>query len=282
MMNRMNRRNMKLSTILYHVMTWVIAALFLIPFLWMISSSLKTPDQVFEESPRWIPDPIMWSNYTKAMEAMPLLLFTRNTVLVTGLSILGYLTSGSLVAYAFSRLRWKGRDTWFIILLATMMLPPQVTIVPLFVIFRQFGWINTFYPLTVPAFFSGWPFFIFIMRQYFMTIPLEVNEAARVDGATHFQIYWRIILPLSKPALATVAIFAFLLHWNDFFGPLIFLAEESKFTLALGLMNYSSQHPSEWSTLMAVSTLMLLPTIIVFFFCQRYLVEGISMTGSKA
>jgi ABC-type glycerol-3-phosphate transport system permease component len=202
-------------------------------------------------------------------------------MLITTFCILGYVISGSLVAYSFSRLRWKGRDAWFIVLLATMMLPPQVTIVPLFVIFRHLEWINTFLPLIVPAWLSGWPFFIFLMRQFFLTIPHELTEAARVDGAGHFTIYSRIILPLARPALATVAIFGFLLHWNDFFGPLIFLAEESKFTLALGLMTFQAKNPSEWSVLMAVSIIMLVPTLIVFLFCQRYFIEGIAMTGSK-
>ncbi len=270
-----------LQRILHQVVIWSIAALLLIPFLWMLSSSLKTADQVFTESMQWIPDEIHWGNYTRAFEEMPILLYTRNTMLITTLCILGYLVSGSLVAYSFSRLRWRGRDTWFVVLLATMMLPPQVTIVPLFVIFRKLHWIDTFMPLIVPAWLSGWPFFIFLMRQFFLTIPHELTEAARVDGAGHFTIYLRVILPLSQPALATVAIFAFLLHWNDFFGPLIFLAQESRFTLALGLMTFASRHQSEWSILMAMSILMLLPTLAVFFFCQRYFVEGIALTGSK-
>ena len=212
---------------------------------------------------------------------MPVLLYTRNTVLITLLCTLGYLTSGSLVAYAFARIQWPGRDFLFIVLLATMMLPPQVTIVPLFVIFRHLGWIDTYYPLVAPSYLTGWPFFIFLLRQFFLSVPTELSEAAKVDGASHFQIYSRIILPLSKPALAVVAVFSFLLHWNDFFGPLIFLADDSKFTLALGLAVFKSNHPSEWGILMAVSALMLVPTILVFFFCQKYFVEGINLTGLK-
>ena len=263
------------------VVIWGIGALLMLPFLWMLSSSLKAPEEVFQTPTTWIPSPIMWANYLEAFREMPVLLYSRNTILITALCILGYLLSGSLVAYSFSRLRWRGRDAWFVVLLATMMLPPQVTIVPLFVIFRELGWINTYYPLIVPSFLGGWPFFIFILRQFFMTIPHELTEAAKVDGASHLLIYSRIVMPLSKPALATVAIFAFLLHWNDFFGPLIFLSEEPKFTLALGLMSFASQHPNEWSILMAVSIIMLLPTLAVFFFCQRYFVEGIQLTGTK-
>lgn len=260
---------------------WGIAAILLIPFLWMVSSSLKSPGEVFATPMTWIPETIQWENYKTAVESMPVLLYTRNTVLITLLCTIGYLLSGSLVAYAFSRLRWPGRDIWFVLLLATMMLPPQVTIVPLYVIFRNLGWINTYNPLIVPSFLTGWPFFIFLMRQFFLTIPNDLTEAAKVDGAGHLRIYWSIILPLAVPALATVAIFAFILHWNDFFGPLIYLVDESKFTLALGLMTYASKHQNEWNILMAVNILMLMPTLIVFFLCQRYFVEGITLTGTK-
>jgi ABC-type glycerol-3-phosphate transport system permease component len=260
---------------------WGVAFLLLIPFAWMVSSSFKTPREVFETPTTWIPQPIQWENYARAFNSMPVLLFTRNTVLITFLSIAGYLISGSLVAYAFARMRWPGRDVWFIILLSTMMLPPQVTIIPLFVLFRKLHWIDTFYPLVVPAFLTGWPFFIFLLRQFLLTIPEELAEAARVDGAGHLRIYWSVMLPLLKPALATVAIFAFLLHWNDFFGPLIYLTSEKNFTLALGLMAFASKHQNEWNLLMAVSLIMLLPTLFVFFFCQRYFVEGITLTGTK-
>jgi len=258
---------------------WVGALLLVIPFLWMISTSLKPSAEIF--SPTWLPSTIEWGNYTRALTEIPVLLYARNTVFITILCIVGYLVSGSMVAYAFSRLRWPGRDAWFLVMLSTMMLPPQVTIVPSFVIFRQLGWINTYYPLIVPAFLSGWPFFIFLMRQFFLTIPQDLAEAAKIDGASHFMVYRTIMLPLAKPALATVAIFAFFLHWNDFFGPLIYLTEDSKFTLALGLMTFAAKHQNEWSQLMAVSIVMLLPSLVVFFLCQRYFVEGIATTGSK-
>lgn len=264
-----------------YVLVWALALMMLVPFFWMISSSLKDAKDVFETPVRWIPETFRWSNYRVAFETMPTLLYTRNTVLITFLCTVGYLSSGSLVAYSFARLRWPGRDIWFMVLLGTMMLPPQVTIIPLFVLFRNLGWINTYYPLVVPAFLTGWPFFIFLMRQFFLTIPHDLTDAAKVDGASHLRAYWSVILPLARPALATVAIFAFLLHWNDFFGPLIYLAEDSKFTLALGLMAYASRHPNEWSILMAVSVIMLLPTLLVFFFCQRYFIEGITLTGTK-
>jgi multiple sugar transport system permease protein len=275
--------NRKIILLTLHYMLMIaVALIMLIPFFWMISSSLKTPEEVFHVPPTWFPETVNWSNYAKAFEFMPVILYTRNTVMITLLCIIGYLTSGSLVAYAFSRLRWPGRDTFFIILLATMMLPAQVTIIPLFVIFRKLNWLNSYKPLIVPAFLTGWPFFIFLMKQYFLTIPHDLSEAAKVDGASHFFIFRKIILPLAKPALAVVAIFAFLLHWNDFFGPLIYLTEDYKSTLALGLAVFAGQHPSEWSILMSVSVVMLIPTVIVFFFCQRYFVEGITLTGMKS
>lgn len=259
----------------------LVAVLMLLPFVWLVSSSLKSDDQVFALDSGWIPHPVQWDNYLKAFRAMPVLLYTRNTVLITLLCILGYLSSGSLVAYAFARLRWPGRDLFFFILLATMMLPAQVTIIPLFIIFQKLGWINTYYPLILPAYLTGWPFFIFLLRQFFLAIPNELSEAATVDGAGHPQIFWSIVIPLSKPALATVAIFAFLLHWNDFFGPLIYLTEDHLSTLALGLAVFAGKHPSEWSVLMSVSIVMLIPSVLVFFFCQRYFVEGITLTGIK-
>lgn len=275
-------RRMVFKGIVQQIVIWALAVIMLIPLVWMVSCSLTTPQGVFEVPFRWIPKPVHWRNFVKAFEAMPTLIYTRNTLVITGLCMIGYLVSGSLVAYAFARLRWPGRNGLFYVLIATMMLPLQVTIVPLFVIFRNLHWINTYFPLVVPAYLTGWPFFIFLMRQYFMTIPNDLTEAALVDGAGHFRIYASVILPLARPALATVAIFAFLLHWNDFFGPLIFLAEDRKFTLALGLMSYASRHPSEWSVLMAASVVMLLPTLLVFFFCQRYFIEGIQLTGTKA
>jgi ABC-type glycerol-3-phosphate transport system permease component len=264
-----------------YVVMILVAALMLLPFVWLVSSSLKSPEQVFALDSGWIPRPIHWNNYLAAFQAMPVLLYTRNTILITLLCILGYLSSGSLVAYAFSRLQWPGRDFFFFILLATMMIPAQVTIIPLFIIFQKLRWINTYYPLILPAYLTGWPFFIFLLRQFFLAIPNELSEAATVDGAGHLQIFWSIVIPLSKPALATVAIFAFLLHWNDFFGPLIYLTEDHLSTLALGLAVFAGKHPSEWSVLMSVSIVMLIPSVLVFFFCQRYFVEGITLTGIK-
>lgn len=252
---------------------------FLLPFLWMIGTSLKADDQLFEQSP--VPSPVRWVNYPNAINAFPFLLYTRNTLIVTALCIVGSVFSGAMVGYAFARLRWPGRDAFFLILMATMMIPPQVTMIPVFLLFRELGWYNTFLPLTVPAFLGGGAFFIFLMRQFFRTLPRDLEEAALIDGCGHFQTFWHIMLPLTKPALATVGLFTFIAAWNDFMTPLIYLSEESRYTLALGLQSFLTENLTEWNLLMAASTLAMLPLIVVFFIGQRFFVEGIAITGSK-
>jgi ABC-type glycerol-3-phosphate transport system permease component len=204
----------------------------------------------------------------------------RNSFYLTGMNIIGQLFACSLVAYAFSRLRWFGRDVFFVILLSTMMLPPQVTMVPVFLIFKALGWYNTLRPLWVPSLF-GAAFFIFLLRQFFMTIPRDLEDAAKIDGCGPFGIYWRIMLPLVKPALATVAIFQFLGTWNDFMGPLIYIGDERLTPLSLGLFNFRMEHGAEWGMLMAASLLMTLPAVVIFFFAQRYFIQGITLTGVK-
>ena len=252
----------------------------LIPFLWMISSSFKDPQFVFADPPQWVPHPWLWSNYAKAFAKMPFALYTWNTVKITGVCLIGQLFSCSLVAFGFARLRFPARNTLFIVLLSTMMLPAQVTMIPVFKIFSTLGWYDIFLPLTVPAFF-GAPFFIFLMRQYFMTIPLEMDEAARIDGATTWQIYSRVLLPQVKPALATVAIFSFMAHWNDFLGPLIYLNSPVKRTLALGLYAFQGQYSTDWNYLMAASAVVMLPLLILFFAGQRYFIQGVVISGVK-
>jgi multiple sugar transport system permease protein len=194
--------------------------------------------------------------------------------------VVGTLTSCSLVGYAFARLDWKGRDVWFIVLLSTMMLPYQVTLIPVFLVFRWLGWLNTLLPLFVPAFFGN-AFIIFLFRQFFLTIPRELDEAAIIDGCSYLQVFWWIILPLAKPALAMGAIFSFIYSWNDFLGPLIYLNRPETFTLALGLASFRHQFTVEWSLLMAASLLIMLPNIVIFFLAQRWFIEGITLTGLK-
>jgi len=267
-------------TALTHAALVVCGVVFLIPFAWLLSTSLKADPQIFVFPPIWVPRPVLWRNYIEALKYIHFMTYLRNTVYVCTLVVLGTVVSSSLVAYSFSRLRWPGRDALFMIALATMMVPFQVTLIPLVIMFERMGWIGSFRPLWVPA-FLGIPFFIFLLRQFFFTIPQELSDAARIDGASELDIYARVILPLAKPALATVVLFAFMGAWNDFLGPLIFLSSESNYTLALGLQQFQSQHESQWAYLMAVSAVISLPLIVLFFFAQRTFIRGIALTGIK-
>lgn len=259
---------------------WGVALLFLIPFLWMLSSSLKPNYQIFEVPPRWIPNPPRWENYVEALTILPFPLYIRNTAVITLLTIAGHLLSCTVIAYAFARLRAPGRDFLFVIMLATMMLPYPVTMVPLYVLFNRLGWINTFLPLVVPA-YLGIPFYIFLMRQFFLTIPRDFEDAARIDGANTLQIIARIMLPMAMPALATVTIFTFQATWNDFLAPLIYLQRPELYTVTLGLQFFRSTYTTNWAYLMAASLVTTLPVIVVFFAAQRYFIEGITLTGVK-
>ena len=270
-----------LTTVLLYATLTLLAIVFIVPFLWVVSTSLKGNDQIFAVPPRWIPEALHFENYATIFERMPFLLYLRNSLFVTGLSIIGIVGSSSLVAYAFACLRWPGRDTFFIIILVTMMLPMQVTMIPVFVLFKEIGWLNTFKPLVVPAFFGGGAFNIFLLRQFFLGIPRDLADAARIDGCSEFRIYWSIMLPLAKPALATVAILTFMFSWNDFLGPLIYLSDKMKGTLALGLSMFVGQYATEWALLMAASVLMMIPMILLFFFFQKYFIQGFTMSGIK-
>lgn len=269
------------TKILVHIAMMIGAAVFMIPFLWMLSTALKDMGEVYYWPPTWIPNPIVWRNFADAVTAIPFVRFLRNSVLITALNIVGTLVTSSLVAFGFSRLTFKGRDILFFMVLATMMLPYQVTMIPVFIIYKYLGWIDTFLPLIVPAFLGGQPFYIFLLRQFFLTIPKELDEAARIDGCSSFRIYWRILLPLVKPALASVAIFAFMAHWNDFLGPLVYLNSMENFTLAVGLSFFKGQFGTQWNLLMAASTLVMLPCLIIFFAAQRVFIQGVVMSGLK-
>lgn len=259
---------------------WGVAILFLIPLLWMLSSSLKPTYQIFETPPRWIPNPPRWENYSEALTTLPFALYIRNTAVITLLTIVGHLLSCTLIAYAFARLRAPGRDALFVVMLATMMLPYPVTMMPLYVIFNRLGWINTILPLTAPAFF-GSAFYIFLMRQFFLTIPRDFEDAARIDGANTPQIIGRIMAPMAMPALATVTIFTFQATWNDFLAPLIYLQRPELYTVTLGLQFFRSTYTTNWAYLMAASLVTTLPVIVVFFAAQHYFIEGITLTGVK-
>ncbi len=256
------------------------AALFLIPFLWMFSSSLKPEYEIFAVPPQLIPNPPRWANYPEALTFVPFGRYMLNTLFISGVTIIGHLSSCTVVAYAFARLRAPGRDALFLVVLATMMLPYPVTMVPLYILFQSLGWVNTILPLTVPAFF-GSPLYIFLLRQFFLTLPTDLEDAARIDGANTAQILWYIMLPLARPALATVALFTFQATWNDFLAPLIYLHNPQSYTVTLGLQFFRTSYTTNWAYLMAASLVTMLPMALVFLLAQRHFIKGITLTGMK-
>lgn len=269
-----------LRSILIHTSLIPAALVFLLPFLWMLSTSLKPDTQFYDYPPVLIPSPFQWSNYPDAVTYITFFLYLRNTVTIALLATVGVLISSSLVAYSLARIPWAGRNILFILTVATLMLPFQVTMIPLFIVFKNLGWINSWLPLIVPHWFGG-ALYIFLLRQFFLTIPQELSEAARIDGANEFKIYRSVILPLAKPALATVAIFEFIARWRDYIGPLIYLSDQKLYVLSLGIYEYQSQYGAEWGLLMAASVLITLPIILIFFFLQKTFVQGIALTGIK-
>ena len=258
-----------------------LSLVFILPLVWLIRSSLMDNASIFVFPPMWIPDPFVWSNYEYVFTSYPLLLYLGNTLQIVVPAVLGVVITSTFVAYGFARIPWRGREVVFGVLLSTLMLPYVVTLIPTFFMWSRLGFVDTYVPLVLPHWFGGGIFNIFLMRQFMRTIPLEYDEAATLDGAHHFQILWHIIVPLSRPALITVAILSFLHHWNDFLGPLIYLSSPEKATLALGLANFQGEYSAEWGRLMAASTVMLVPVIAVFFFAQRYFIQGITMSGLK-
>ncbi|NLB95680.1 MAG: carbohydrate ABC transporter permease [Armatimonadetes bacterium] len=275
------RQGTRWGRIVAFVLLCLGSAIFSIPFVWTVSTALKTKEQVFAVPPVWIPNPVQWENFRRAWTELPFPTFVFNTVLITLISVVGQVASASLVAYGFARFRFKGRTFLFYLLLSTMMLPAQVTMIPVFLIWRALGLIDTFAPMTVPAFFGGGAFTIFLLRQFFMTVPRELDEAAMIDGCSYFGIWWRILLPLSRPALVTVTLFSFLAHWDDFMGPLIYLNSMEKYTVSIGLRMFQDMFGTELELLMAASLIHILPTIVLFFIGQRYFIKGIALTGLK-
>ncbi|MGQ9556164.1 MAG: carbohydrate ABC transporter permease [Anaerolineae bacterium] len=266
------------------ILTLLVAAggvVLMMPLAWMISTSLKPLGQIWIFPPQWIPSNPLWHNYLEVFTARPYLLYVRNAIYIVVVAEIGTLLSCSLVAYGFARLRFPGREFLFMVLLGTMMIPGYVTLIPIFIFFKNIGWLDTYNPLLVPAFF-GTPVYIFLLRQFYMTIPLEMDDAAKIDGCGYLGIYWRILLPLVKPALAAVAIFTFMGRWNDYFGPLIFLMDERKWPVALGLLAYQfgkSSYYIQWNVLMAASALTLVPCLLLFFLAQRIFIQGVVITG---
>ena len=260
-----------------------LAIAFALPFFWLLTSSLKTGRQAFAVPPVWFPNPVVISNYPAALTSGPFLQYTLNTLEITVPRIVGSVFVSALVAYGFARIDWDGRDVVFFLCLSTMMIPFAVTMIPLYIVFFKLGWVGTFLPLQVPWLF-GTPFHIFLLRQFFMTIPRELDDAARVDGAGELRIFWGIVMPLSKPALAVVGLFTFLAAWSDYLGPLIYIQDTSQYTLSLGLWYMGSMM---WGSLdryamsLAASTAVTIPVVVVFFLAQRTFIEGVSITGLK-
>lgn len=273
---------------LAHVALVLLSLVFLMPLLWMLSTSVKPIEETMTNPPRWIPSHFLWHNYPEAIAYhadelgyIPFLVYARNTLLVTILTVTGAVLSNAVVAYSFARLKWPGRDLFFGVTLATMMVPFPVTMVPTFSLFKWLGWVGTYRPLWVPAFFGG-AFSIFLLRQFFRTIPMELSEAAKIDGASEARIFLDVVLPLARPALAVVALFTFMGTWNDFLGPLIYLVDGQTFTLSQGLQAYQTQHGgTPWNLLMAASCLVILPIVVVFFLAQKVFIQGIATSGLK-
>lgn len=265
---------------------WTIVAVLFVPFfaaplVWMVSAALKTEPQVFAVPIEWVPRPFVWGNFTGTLQYFPFLQELVNTVIITGSVVGGTIVCSALVGYGLSRIEWPGRDVVFYAALATMLLPAYVTVIPLFAMFSQIGWVDTFYPLIFPSFLGANGFFIFLMRQFLLRHPQDLYDAARVDGANHIYMFSRICMPMAKPALAVVGLFSFIWTWTDFFLPLVYLSTPSKFTLMLGLQYLHGQHTILWPYLMMANALIVLPIMFIFLFAQKTFVQGIHLTGMR-
>lgn len=269
----------KKSKLLVYALVLLLSVIFIIPFLWMVITSLKEMEEIYTPG-QIFPTHIHWQNYLEAVTAMPFLRYAWNTILITVLSVVGYTASSTMVAYSMSKIRWKGKKYLFPFIVGTMMIPSQVTMIPLYILYSRIGWTGTILPLVVPPFFGG-AYYIFLLRQFFMTIPDSYLESATIDGASQVSIFFRIMLPLCKPAIVSVSIFAFLAAWSDFFGPMLYLNDASQYTISLGLQAFMQTHFVEWGPLMAASTIFVVPIVILFFCAQKYFIEGVTLTGIK-
>jgi len=278
---RGRRRSRKTGQIVAYVGLTGGAAVMVLPFFWMISTSLTARGMEFQVPPQWIPDPIVWSNYTEAIfkSGLPFPRFFVNTVIITSFNMVGVIFSASFAGFGFARLRFPGRNAIFVLVLATMMLPGIIMLIPTYLLFKTIGWVDTWLPLIVPSFLGGGAFYVFLFRQFFMGLPMEMDEAARIDGASTWHIYALIALPLSTPALISVGIFTFLNSWNNFLDALIYLNSIEKMTLAIGLLAFKGVRQSDWNLMMAAATVMIVPVLALFFVTQRYFVRGIVMSG---
>ena len=271
---------LRLAAIAKHLLVGGVGLCFAFPVLWMVMISTRTDAEIFQFPPRIIPHKWAFHNFVDAFNYIPYLQYTWNTTVICVTNVIGTLFSCSLAAYALSRVPWRGRGLMLIIVLSTMLLPYPVTLIPLYVIFKDLGMLGTLLPLIVPSFFGN-AFFIFLLRQFFMGLPRELDESARIDGANHLTIFLRVILPLSRPGLAVVALLTFLNNWSDFFGPSVYLTDTGLYTLSLGLQQFRGLHTFLWSSLMAASVLFILPVVLLFLVAQKTFIQGISMTGLK-
>lgn len=276
--NRLVQDRIK-KTMAYVICTFM-AIIYVFPLYWLIVTALKTDSEIFQLPPSFIPAVPQWQNFQAATEYIPFWQYMGNTLFIAVFTIIGTLLSCTLVAYGFSRIKWPGRNIVFIIYLSTIMLPAQVTMIPLYIIYRQIGWVGTFLPLIVPSFFGN-ALFVFLLRQFLLSIPTELSEAAKIDGASEIGILRYVMIPLMRPALATVALFTFVNVYRDFLGPLIYLSDQSQWTISLGLKLFQNMYGAQWQLMMAASTLAMVPIIVLFFFTQKTFVEGITLTGIK-
>lgn len=256
----------------------LIGGILLVPLLWMVFTSLKPMEEVVRFPPTFFPETFVWSNYLETIRAFPFWQYAKNTLFITVLVVIGNVLSNSFIAYGFAKLNFPGKNILFALVLSTMMIPGFVTMIPQYVVFSKIGWVGTYLPLIVPSFFGN-AFNIFLMRQFYMSINNELIEAAEIDGANHLYIWSHLMVPLTKPALITIAINSFNGAWNDFLGPLLYIQDQKKYTLQIGLQVFQNQSTTQWNYLMAGATIVLLPTVLLFFFAQRYFIEGMDLTG---
>lgn len=272
--------NRQTKKILSYVLMTVIGIILIIPLLWMVFTSLKPMEEIVRYPPTFFPEKIVWENYLDTIAAFPFWRYARNTLFITVLVVIGNVLSNSFIAYGFAKLDFPGKKLMFALVLSTMMIPGFVTMIPQYVLFSKIGWVGTYLPLIVPSFFGN-AFNIFLMRQFYLSINNELIEAAEIDGANHLYIWSHLMLPLTKPALITIAINSFNAAWNDFLGPLLYIQDQEKYTLQIGLQVFQNQATTQWNYLMAGATLVLVPTILLFFFAQRYFIEGMDLTGGS-
>lgn len=253
---------------------------FLVPFFWMVTTSLKGPSQIYTFPVQWVPRPALWENYARLFAAAPMWTYLRNTVILTVCGVTFSLIGSSIAAYAFARLRFPGRDVMFFVMLATIMIPNWATLIPTYIIFGKLGWLDTYLPILLPALFAT-PFNTFLLRQFFLSIPRELEDAAKVDGAGTLRCFLQIVLPMSRSALMIVGLFAFLYYWNDFLGPLIYLSSDNKFPISLGIMNFAGQQVQDFALMMCAATVAIAPCVLLFFIAQRWFMQGVVITGVK-